>query len=155
MDFMTHSFCFIIAIYGTIIIRDVYPYMSRRDNVSNNNYVLEGTVKLIDEMQTFGSGFTKREFVITTEENYPQEVKFEFVKERCALLDEVKAGDSVRVNFRIRGNEYKERYYVNLAAYQLEKIGEDGGSVTVEPESDPVYDAPVLDDVELDDDMPF
>ena len=113
-------------------------------------YELEGSVKLVMDAQTFASGFTKREFVVSTAENYPQDVKFEVVKERCALLDEIKPGDKVRVSFRIRGNEYKERYFVNLAAFQIDKKSEGGGEMTIEP--DPVFEEPVLD---VDDDMPF
>jgi len=88
-------------------------------------YELEGTVKVVMETQTFGSGFTKREFVVTTDEKFPQDVKFECVKERTALLDPLGKGDRVKVGFYIRGNEYKERYYVNLNASKVDKL--DGG----------------------------
>ena len=37
---------------------------------------MEGTISKIGEVQTFESGFAKIEFVVTTEEMYPQEVKF-------------------------------------------------------------------------------
>ena len=33
---------------------------------------LNGKVKLISDLQSWDSGFTKREFVITTNEQYPQ-----------------------------------------------------------------------------------
>ena len=42
---------------------------------------IEGRIKLIYDTQTFASGFQKREFVITTKEQYPQDVKFELTKE--------------------------------------------------------------------------
>jgi len=84
-------------------------------------YELTGTVKVIMDQVTFDSGFTKREFVVTTdEERYPQDVKFECVKDRCALLDAVKPGQRVTVTFDIRGNEYKERYFVSLSAWKVE-----------------------------------
>ena len=35
-------------------------------------YELEGTVKLIDDTQTFGSGFKKREFVVTSRRSFPR-----------------------------------------------------------------------------------
>ena len=41
-------------------------------------YELAGTIKVIMDTQTFGSGFTKREFVVTDSSGrYPQEIKFE------------------------------------------------------------------------------
>jgi len=85
------------------------------------SYDLTGTVKLVKDPQTFDSGFTKREFVVTTEgERFPQDIKFECVKERTSLLDAVQPGQRVKVTFDLRGNEYNDRYYVNLTAWRLE-----------------------------------
>ena len=80
--------------------------------------ILTGTVKLINDLQTFDSGFQKREFVVTTKETYPQDVKFEVVKAKALTFDEfVKVGDEIEVKFNIRGNEYNGKYYVNLACW--------------------------------------
>ncbi|MFT4642166.1 MAG: hypothetical protein ACI8T1_005512 [Verrucomicrobiales bacterium] len=83
-------------------------------------YQLEGSVKLISAPQSFQSGFTKREFVVTTDDQYPQDIKFECVKDKCALLDAVAQGQRVKVSFQIRGNEYQGRYFVNLQAFKVE-----------------------------------
>jgi hypothetical protein len=84
-------------------------------------YELTGTVKLVMEPMTFGSGFTKREFVVTTDDDrYPQAIKFECVKDRCALLDEIKPDQRVTVAFDLRGNEYKGRYFVSLSAWKVD-----------------------------------
>jgi len=91
-------------------------------------YEAQGTIKLINDIQTFGSGFTKREFVITTgDSKYPQDIKFEVVKDKCKLLDQFSAGQAVNVSFDIRGNEYQGKYYVNLNCW---KIQAGGGSQT-------------------------
>ncbi len=42
---------------------------------------LVGTIKKIGEIQKFPSGFEKRELVIITEEQYPQPISIEFLKE--------------------------------------------------------------------------
>lgn len=39
---------------------------------------LKGTVKRIGEIETFPSGFQKRNIVVRTIENYPQEILIEF-----------------------------------------------------------------------------
>jgi len=91
-------------------------------------FELEGVVRHILEPQTFASGFSKREFVIEVEDGkFPQMIKFEAVKEKTSILDGVSVGDRVQVTFDIRGNEYKERFYVNLNAWKLSKSGEGGG----------------------------
>jgi len=85
-------------------------------------YEMSGRIKAVFEVMTFASGFTKREFVLTTEDNYPQAVKFVCVKEKTALLDGLQPGARVSVSFRIRGNEYKERYFVDLQAFKIEPL---------------------------------
>lgn len=84
------------------------------------SFELTGTIKAIMDVVKFDSGFTKREFVVTTEgERFPQAIKFECVKERCALLDGLSEGQPVTVSFDIRGNEYKGRHFVSLSAWKI------------------------------------
>jgi len=97
--------------------------------MAGTTYEMGGTIKVVFDMMTFPSGFTKREFVVTTEEDYPQDVKFTCVKEKSALLDTVAPGDRVQVTFRVRGNLFKERYFVDLHAYRIDKLDGDGSSV--------------------------
>ncbi len=91
-------------------------------------YEAEGKIKVIEEVQTFPSGFSKREFVVTTaHDKYPQDLKFEVVKDKCALLDEFEVDQEVQVNFDIRGNEYNGKYYVNLSCWKIQPKGGGGG----------------------------
>ena len=43
---------------------------------------MKGKIKKIFDQQDFPSGFYKRDFVITTEDQYPQDVKFTATKGR-------------------------------------------------------------------------
>jgi len=83
---------------------------------------ITGTIKQVDEIQTFESGFTKREFVITTDEKYSQDVKFELFKEATDKIDKFKVGESVTVAFNVRGSEWKGRYFVNLNAWRIDAV---------------------------------
>lgn len=85
----------------------------------SNSYELTGTIKQIGETQTLESGFTKREFVVTTEGNYPQDIKLSFIKDKTSDLDNYRPGQRVDVAFNIRGNEYNGRHYVDLAAWKI------------------------------------
>lgn len=81
---------------------------------------LTGTIKQIGDLQTWDSGFSKVEFVITTVEQYPQDVKFEALKEKADnLIKFNKVGEVVDVSFNVRGNEYNGKYYVNLQAWKV------------------------------------
>jgi len=78
-------------------------------------YDLTGKVKLVQEPQTFSSGFTKREVVVTVEDGkYPQEIVLEFLQDKASLLDNVSEGQEIKVFFDIRGREYNGRYFNNL-----------------------------------------
>ena len=91
-------------------------------------YEANGKIKLISDTQNFPSGFSKREFVVTTGDGkYPQDLKFEMVKDKCAILDNYKEGSDVKVSFDIRGNEYNGKYYVNLSCWKLEGGSGGGG----------------------------
>jgi len=105
--------------------------------------VLSGKIKVINQEQVFDSGFKKRSFVVTTAEQYPQDVQFDFMKDKCALLDKYKVGQDVDVGFNVRGNEYNGKYYVNLNAWKINLVV--GASVPP---------APVAAS-DTDDDLPF
>ena len=86
------------------------------------SYETTGAIKLINDIQTFSSGFEKREFVITTDEKYPQDIKLELIKDDVVKTDQFKVGDNVKVSWNLRGNEYNEKFYVNLQAWRIEAV---------------------------------
>ena len=123
------------------------------------SFELEGKVKVIYDTQTFASGFSKREFVVEVEDGkFPQMIKFECIKDKASQLDELSVGDPVKVQFDIRGNEYKDRYYVNLNAWKINKLeGATGGGSVPEPDGPPAgsNDAYFDDQPDPDDEIPF
>ena len=99
-------------------------------------YESSGKLKWIGTTQSFASGFTKREFVITTaHDKYPQDLKFEVVKDKCSLLDNFEIDQEVQVSFDIRGNEYNGKYYVNLACWKLQAA--DGAATAPRAKTNP------------------
>lgn len=145
---------FLTEIRGDIWRPDFFIAMAQ-------SYELEGTVKVIEDIQSFASGFTKREFVVEVEDGkFPQSIKFECVKEKTALIDNFQIGDPVKVFFDIRGNEYKGKYYVNLNAWKLERPGAGGGGSKAAPapaydDGPPISEPPGGYGQESDDDIPF
>jgi len=85
---------------------------------------IQGKIKLINETQTFESGFTKREFVLTTNDTYPQDIKIEMIKDKCSLLDLYKVGSDVEVSINLRGSMYNNKYYVNVQGWKIEAINQ-------------------------------
>ena len=123
---------------------------------------LQGTVKKITDIQTFASGFQKREMVLTTEEQYPQPINIEFLQEKGDLLNTLKEGDKVKVGINLRGREWTSpqgevKYFNSIIGWRVEKL--DGASDFNEPveakptEAKPVAEKNVFE--EEDDDLPF
>ena len=95
-------------------------------------YEFTGKVKGVGELQTFASGFTKRELVVEEERdgNWPNVVAFAFKKDNVAKLEGVKPGMRVKVGFAVDGREWtdpktgKVRYFSDLTALRLDHLGD-------------------------------
>lgn len=87
---------------------------------------LKGTVKRIGDIETFPSGFQKRELVIVTEEQYPQPIAIEFLKDNGDLLNGLNDGDSITVGINIGGREWTSpqgdvKYFNSITGWKIEK----------------------------------
>lgn len=98
---------------------------------------IKGKIKVIGQTKTFGSGFTKRDVVVTTQEQYPQDILVEFTKDNCETLNNYKVGDQVEVAINLRGREWTSpqgevKYFNSIQGW---KIGTAETEVTVEAHS--------------------
>lgn len=88
---------------------------------------VQGKIKVVGDVQTFGSGFTKREVVVTTDDQYPQHIAVEFVKDKCALLDAFAVGQDVKISINIGGREWINpegfaKYFNSITGWRIEKL---------------------------------
>ena len=107
---------------------------------------ITGSVKLIGKTEEVGTnGFTKRLLVVTTNDQYPQDLPIDFVKDKTFLLDSFKIGDAVTVGINLRGSEYNGRYYLNAQGWKINKGVNDI----------PVHEVEVIEVIEVHNDLPF
>lgn len=122
---------------------------------------VSGKVKALLQQQTFGSGFTKREVVITTEEQYPQSLIIEFVQEKVALLSDLSIGDSVTISINLRGREWQApdgtvKYFNSIQGWKLEKGNAGVASASGAPlPTEEDYSFSAQSDKDEPDDLPF
>jgi hypothetical protein len=90
------------------------------------SFQLTGKLKKIDPIVQVSEKFSKREFVITDESSqYPQDILFQSVQDKCSLLDACNVGDVVQVSFNLRGREWTSptnevKYFNTLDAWKIE-----------------------------------
>ena len=120
-------------------------------------YDLTGKVKLVQDAQTFDSGFTKREVVVTVEDGkYPQEINIEFLQDRVSLLDNIQGGQEITISFDIRGREYNGRYFNNLVGWKIQAGEAAPAPAAATDEKPPASDKDVPADFdEYEDNIPF
>lgn len=90
---------------------------------------ITGIIKKIDEAKTFGSGFRKREVVLTTDEQYPQFLLVEFTQDKCDLLNNYKPGESVKISINLKGREWvspqnETKYFNSIQGWRIEKMSD-------------------------------
>jgi hypothetical protein len=91
-----------------------------------------GKIKVIGNVETFGTDFTKRNLVVTTNEQYPQDLSLEFVKDKCSLLDKFNVGDEVKVGINLRGREWinpegVSKYFNSIVGWRIDKQAIESG----------------------------
>ena len=89
-----------------------------------------GRIKTVFDTQQVTERFRKREFVVELDDNprYPQYVLFQLTGDRCEHLDGFKVGEEVRVEFSLRGREWKSpkgetKYFNSLDVWTVARSG--------------------------------
>lgn len=122
------------------------------------SFEIEGLLHKKFDTESKTESFQTREFVIKTEETYPQFVKFQLTQDKCALMDGFTENEKIKVYFDLRGREWQEKFFTNLQAWKIEQVG----SVVSQPHTPeppfstepipPANDSPGAD---FGDDLPF
>ena len=104
---------------------------------------IKGAIKLINPIKVISDKFSVREFVVTTpDEKYPQDILFQTINDKMAVLESLGVGQQVEVSYNVRGREFNGRYYNTLDAWKIEVTGSKPSQPSTQP-------------IELDDDLPF
>ena len=89
---------------------------------------IQGQIKLIFATETVGqNGFQKRDLVITTDGQYPQDIIIQFAQGNCALLDNLRIGQIVKIHFNLQGREWISqqgdiKYFNTVVGWKIELI---------------------------------
>jgi len=84
-------------------------------------YELEGVLHKVFDTENKTATFQAREFVVKTDGQYPQFIKFQLTQDRCDSIEGYTEGEMIKVYFDLRGREWNEKYFTNLNAWRVEK----------------------------------
>ena len=89
---------------------------------------IQGRIKTIFATETVGqNGFQKRDVVITTDGQYPQDIIIQFQQGKCVLLDNLKIGQIVKIHFNLQGREWTNpkgevKYFNTVVGWKIEVV---------------------------------
>ena len=94
----------------------------------SNQLSATGQILKIGQVEQVSDKFRKRELIIKTEaeSQYPQTVAFQLTQDRVDKIDGYQVGDTVTVNFNLRGREWTNpqgevKYFNTLDVWRIER----------------------------------
>jgi hypothetical protein len=91
---------------------------------------VKGTIRVINATKVVSEKFSSREFVVETEEQYPQLISMQVTNAKCPLLDGYAVGDKVTASINLRGRKWTNKEGVDVYFNTIEcwKINKDGAT---------------------------
>jgi hypothetical protein len=89
---------------------------------------VKGKIVAIMPTQVVSEKFSKREFVVETLDQYPQQILFQLTQDKCSLLDSLKVGQEIDVHLNLRGRSWQNpqgetKYFNTLEAWKIDVLG--------------------------------
>lgn len=122
---------------------------------------ITGIIKKIGDTQTFASGFQKREFILLTQETFPQPLMIELLQDKIDIIDPFKEGDEAIVGINLRGRQWsppnggEDKYFNSISAWKITRptASQPQSSKVPQASTEQAFGNPFEDDVS--EDLPF
>ena len=108
--------------------------------IVEKTFEISGSVFEMGEIQTYSSGFRRREMVLLTEDYHPQAINLMFKSKDVDLLNGIGRGERVVVTFRLEGWSHEGRYFTCLRAFDLLQASQMVVEAPVDPSMRPDAD---------------
>ena len=86
---------------------------------------VKGKLYAIKETQVISEKFKKKEFIVETEDQYPQFILIQLTQDRVDLINMFEVGDKVTVSINLRGRAWENpqgetKYFNTVEAWRIE-----------------------------------
>ncbi|MCC6818626.1 MAG: DUF3127 domain-containing protein [Bacteroidia bacterium] len=83
-------------------------------------YEIEGELVHVGEIEAKTDTFKIMDFVIKTEDQYPQFIKMQAVNKTCDGIKALGIGSKINCHFNLKGREYNEKYYTTISCWKYD-----------------------------------
>lgn len=119
-----------------------------------------GTLYAVGSTEVISEKFQKRDFVIETDEKYPQFLTIQMINDQCDELDRFQPGDNLEVDINLKGRKYQSKkdgsecYFNSIQGWRISNnSAQSKAHSSMNDVKSPVQDAVVQD--ENGNDLPF
>lgn len=127
------------------------------------NITITGRVLEIFPVQKINDNFSKREFVIETDEQYPQTIKLECINKSIDLLNNIQVNQDIEVQANLKGSKWTNSetnntsYFIALSVWKIKDMSKPTNKpITKSFPEVKILDKMVSDNVDgMFDDLPF
>lgn len=123
---------------------------------------LKGKVHEVGPVQQVSADFTKRDLIVLDDSNptYPEYIRFETIKDKTKLLDELRPGDEVTVHYNVKGRPWTNKegvtsYFNSLVAWKIDINKTTAGQSQAQQQQTTFAPPPASKPEDLEDDLPF
>ena len=90
--------------------------------MANESYTVTGKLYKKNPMEVKSEKFSKIDFIIETDGQYPQYLQIQAGNDKMQLLDNVNVGDSVTANVNVKGRLWQDKCFNSLELWQLTSV---------------------------------
>ena len=88
---------------------------------------IKGKVIVKNDTIKVSEKFSKRTFVVKTEDKYPEEIIIELQQDKCGLLDSVLVGSNVEVSVNLKGRPWvnpkgESQWFNTVVAWKIDAM---------------------------------
>lgn len=90
---------------------------------------VKGTLIVKNDTQQVSEKYAKRDFVVKTAGEYPQEIQLQLSQDKCSLIDKFAIGTELDCSINLRGRSWFNptknitQYFNTIEAWKIEPIG--------------------------------
>jgi hypothetical protein len=102
-----------------------------------------------------GNGWSKQEFVIESDEQFPKKVCFTLFGDKVSLLNGLSIGNQIEVAFNLESREFNGKWYSNINAWKVNPVQIQNAASSDEYSIGNIPPPPEPYDAESGNDLPF